>query len=209
MRINVDQCWSLLDQRCRSMPIKPPLIQQWPALISIDQHWSLLSQIDLYWSKLIGTDLYWDQFLKFDLYWSALNGIWDWSSMSCNLQNWARVASQMQFSSLRGFLGQQGVSFHCWMVVRNYFFGSRFLQVLSLFLGFSLECSPSRRGDLFRPTWPKGLTHAFWFWGHMKVRNPFLTKIWWSEPSVRSCSKPHQPIHVLCSFWQTVPTTRF
>ena len=43
--------------------------------------------------------------------------------------------------------------------------------------------SPSHRGNLFRPTWPKGLNHAFWFWGHMKVRNPFLTKIWWSELS--------------------------
>ncbi len=31
----------------------------------------------------------------------------------------------VQFSSSCGFLGQQGVSFHCWMVVRYYFSGSR------------------------------------------------------------------------------------
>ena len=51
--------------------------------------------------------------------------------------------------------------------------------------------SQSCRGDLFRPTWPKGLTYAFWFWGHMKVKNPFLTKIWWSEQLLTD-SSDHQ-----------------
>ncbi len=27
-----------------------------------------------------------------------------------------------------------------------------------------------------------GLTYGFWYLGHMKVKNPFLTKFWWSEP---------------------------
>ncbi len=40
----------------------------------------------------------------------------------------------IQFSSSCGFLGQQGVPFHCWMVVRYCFSGFRFLQVLPLFL---------------------------------------------------------------------------
>ena len=44
--------------------------------------------------------------------------------------------------------------------------------------------SLSRRTDLVRPSWPKALTHGFWFLGHMDAKNPFLTKFWLLELSV-------------------------
>ncbi len=50
--------------------------------------------------------------------------------------------------------------------------------------------SPSRSMDLFRPSWPKGLTPGLWYLGHMMVKNPFLTKFWWLEASARNKWKP-------------------
>ena len=46
--------------------------------------------------------------------------------------------------------------------------------------------SPSRSTDLFRPSWPKDLTPGLWYLGHMKAKNPFLTKFWWLEASARN-----------------------
>ncbi len=39
--------------------------------------------------------------------------------------------------------------------------------------GVMHRISPSRRGDLFRPSRPKGLTYGDSFLGHMNGRNPF------------------------------------
>ncbi len=36
------------------------------------------------------------------------------------------------------------------------------------------------------PSWPKGLTHGFWYLCYIKVKDPFFAKFWCLEPSARS-----------------------
>ncbi len=43
-------------------------------------------------------------------------------------------------------------------------------------LSLTKNNSPSRSGDLFRPTRPKDLTHAFQFWGHFDLHMTLESK---------------------------------
>ncbi len=82
------------------------------------------------------------------------------------------------FSTCHGIIGGQ---LH-WCILGNMYFlwaQPRARVDWSHFTHFS----QSRRADLFRPSWPKDLTHGFSYLGHIKVKNLFLAKFWCKELS--------------------------